>query len=151
MSDLWKEVTTWLSEATKSAIKETEDLARRGRVRMEVLGINTALSDRFVALGGVVYEIIKKGERGSIKSNAKVKKLVAEITRLEAQLRAKKQKTGKKESKTASKKNSTAKKTTTGAAKKTQGAKKSATKASGKKPSSTKKTTAKTKAKPKKK
>jgi len=131
MSDLWKEVTTWLSEATRSAIKETEDIARRGRVKMELLGINTALSDKFAALGGVVYEIIKKPGRGSIKANARVKKLVAEIARLEAQLRAKK--------------------TTTGAAKKTQGAKKSATKASGKKPSSRKKTTARTKAKPKKK
>ncbi len=131
MSDLWKEVTTWLSEATRSAIKETEDLARRGRVKMELLGINTALSDKFAALGGVVYEIIKKPGRGSIKANAKVKKLVAEIARLEAQLRTKK--------------------TTTGTAKRTQGAKKSATKASGKKPSSTKKTTARTKAKPKKK
>ncbi|MCK4335039.1 hypothetical protein KAX06_09710 [candidate division WOR-3 bacterium] len=131
MSDLWKEVTTWLSEATRSAIKETEDLARRGRVKMELLGINTALSDKFAALGGVVYEIIKKPGRGSIKANAKVKKLVAEIAKLEAQLRTKK--------------------TTTGTAKRTQGAKKSATKASGKKPSSTKKTTARTKAKPKKK
>jgi len=131
MSDLWKEVTTWLSEATRSAIKETEDLARRGRVKTELLGINTALSDKFAALGGVVYEIIKKPGRGSIKANARVKKLVAEIARLEAQLRTKK--------------------TTTGAAKKTQEAKKSATKASGKKPSSTKKTTARTKAKPKKK
>jgi len=131
MSDLWKEVTTWLSETTRSAIKETEDLARRGRVKTELLGINTALSDKFAALGGVVYEIIKKPERGSIKANAKVKKLVAEIARLEAQLRAKK--------------------TTTEAAKKTQGTKKSATKASGKKPSSRKKTTARTKAKPKKK
>jgi predicted sulfurtransferase len=131
MTDLWKEVTTWLSETTKSAIKETEDLALRGRVKMELLGINTALSDKFAALGGVVYEIIKKPGRSSIKANAKVKKLVAEIARLEAQLRAKK--------------------TTTGAAKKTRAAKKSATKASGKKPSSRKKTTAKTKAKPKKK
>ena len=131
MSDLWKEVTTWLSEATRSAIKETEDLARRGRVKTELLGINTALSDKFAALGGVVYEIIKRPGRGSIKANAKVKKLVAEIAKLEAQLRAKK--------------------TTTGATKKTQGAKKPATKASGKKPSSRKKTTAKTKAKPKKK
>lgn len=129
MSDLWKEVTTWLSEATKSAIKETEDLARRGRVRMEVLGINTALSDRFVALGGVVYEIVKKGERRSIKANAKVKKLVAEIAELEAQLKAHKKEAGEKESKQASKK---------------PGAKKSTTM---KKSSSTRKTTVRTKAK----
>jgi len=131
MSNLWKEVTNWLSETTKSAIKETEDLARRGRVKMEILGINTALSDKFAALGGVVYEIIKKGGRSSIKANAKVKKLVAEIARLEAQLRVKKQGTGKKKPKTASKK--------------------STKKASGKRSSSAKNTGGKTKAKPKKK
>lgn len=131
MSNLWKEVTNWLSETTKSAIKETEDLARRGRVKMEILGINTALSDKFAALGGVVYEIIKKGGRSSIKANAKVKKLLAEIARLEAQLRAKKQGTGKKKPKTASKK--------------------STKKASGKRSSSAKNTGGKTKAKPKKK
>lgn len=131
MSDLWKEVTNWLSETTKSAIKETEDLARRGRVKMEILGINTALSDKFAALGGVVYEIIKKGGRSSIKANAKVKKLLAEIARLEARLRAKKQGTGKKKPKTASKK--------------------STKKASGKRSSSAKNTGGKTKAKPKKK
>lgn len=129
MSDLWKEVTTWLSEATRSAIKETEDLARRGRVKMELLGINTALSDKFAALGGVVYEIIKKGERGSIKANAKVKKLVAEIAKLETQLQVHKKEAGEKEPKQASKK---------------PGAKKSTTK---KKSSSTRKTTVRTKAK----
>ena len=127
MSDLWKEVTTWLSEATRSAIKETEDLARRGRVKMELLGINTALSDKFAALGGVVYEIIKKPGRGSIKANAKVKKLVAEIARLEAQLRASKQ---KKETPKASRKSSTRKTT----AKKTP-SKRATKKASGKKSS----------------
>lgn len=127
MSDLWKEVTNWLSETTKSAIKETEDLARRGRVKMEILGINTALSDKFVALGGVVYEIIKKGGRSSIKANAKVKKLVAEIARLEAQLRASKQ---KKETPKASRKSSTRKTT----AKQTP-SKRATKKASGKKSS----------------
>ena len=86
MTDLWKEVTTWLSEATKSAIKETEDLARRGRIRIEILGINTTLNDKFTALGGVVYEIIKKGGRSFIKNNTKVKKLVVEIAELEARL-----------------------------------------------------------------
>lgn len=127
MSDLWKEVTNWLSETTKSAIKETEDLARRGRVKMEILGINTALSDKFAALGGVVYEIIKKGGRSSIKANTKVKKLVAEIARLEAQLRASKQ---KKETPKASRKSSTRKTT----AKKTP-SKRATKKASGKKSS----------------
>jgi len=86
MSDLWREVTTWLAEATRSAIKETEELARRGRFKVEMLGINTALQDRFAALGGTVYEILKRGGRASIKTNPKVKKLVEEIEALEARL-----------------------------------------------------------------
>jgi hypothetical protein len=109
MTDLWKEVTTWLSETTKSAIKETEDLARLGRVRMEVLGINTALNDKFTALGGVVYEMIKKGGQSSIKNDPKVKKLAAEIAELEARL----SKTKKTEEPIGTKKPGTTKRPTT--------------------------------------
>lgn len=109
MTDLWKEVTTWLSETTKSAIKETEDLARRGRIKTEILGINTALNDKFTALGGVVYEIIKKGRQSSIKTSPKVKKLAAEIAELEARLA----RTKKTEQPVKTKKSGTTKKPTT--------------------------------------
>lgn len=95
MSALWKEVTSWLSEATKSAVKETEDLAKKGRIKLEILGINTALNDKFAALGGVVYELAKNEKSGPIKNNPQVKKLVAEIASLETKLRSHKP-TGKK-------------------------------------------------------
>jgi hypothetical protein len=143
MTDLWKEVTTWLSEATKSAIKETEDLARRGRIKMEILGINTALNDKFTALGGVVYEIIRKGGRSSIKNNTKVKKLAIEIAELEARLartkkmeepvRKKKSDTTKKltaKSQSIRKKPSARSKKTTASAKKRSTTKKKSTPAS---------------------
>lgn len=87
MSDLWKDVKTWLTDSTRSALKETEELARRGRIKMELLGINTALNDKFVELGGVVYELIRKSSRTSIKTDVKVKRLVAEIKELEQKLR----------------------------------------------------------------
>ncbi len=113
MSVLWKDVRNWLADATKSAIKETEDLARRGRIKMEILGINTALNDKFLALGGVVYELLKKGERTSIKNDEKVKKLVAEIAKLETQLGAmKKERPEKKTKSTTTKKTSSAKPST---------------------------------------
>ncbi len=96
MSNLWNEVTSWLSDATKSALKETEDLALRGKFRIELLGLNTALHDKFAALGGIVYDLIKQGKTANIKNDAKVKKLVEEIADLELNLRKKQSSTSSK-------------------------------------------------------
>lgn len=109
MSVLWKEVTSWLSEATKSAIKETEDLAKIGRLKLEILGINTALNDKFAALGGVIYELAKKGKLNETDSNTQIKKLIDEIASLETELRSHK---GSKGKKTVSKKAAVKKKPT---------------------------------------
>ena len=88
MPELWKEVASWLAEATRSAIKETEDFARRGRFKFDVLGINTALQDKFAALGGVIYSMASKKETlSAIFKDPHVKKLLSEIAELEATLR----------------------------------------------------------------
>lgn len=127
MSNLWKEVTSWLSDATRSAIKETEGLARKGHLKLEILGINTALHDKFAALGGIVYELMKNKKDSAIGSDTQVTKLALEIAGLETQLRAKKSK-GKKVS--ASQKQTVSKKQT---------GKKQATRPSSKKATTTKK------------
>ncbi len=88
MPDLWKEVASWLAEATRSAIKETEDFARRGRLKFDVLGINTALQDKFAALGGVIYSMASGKENPSaIFKDPRVKKLLVEISELEGSLK----------------------------------------------------------------
>ncbi len=88
MPDLWKEVASWLAEATRSAIKETEDIARRGRLKVDVLGINTALQDKFAALGGILYSIAKEKRNSStIFREPRVRKLLEEIAELEISLK----------------------------------------------------------------
>jgi hypothetical protein len=88
MPDLWKEVTAWLAEATRSAIKETEDLARRGKMKFDVLGINTLLQEKFAALGGVIYSMVNKGiNPPAIFKDSHVKRIITEIMELEITLK----------------------------------------------------------------
>lgn len=88
MTDLWKEVASWLAEATRSAIKETEDLARRGRLKVDVLGINTALQDKFATLGGIIYSMAgKKQHSSAIFKDPRIRKLLEEIAELETSLK----------------------------------------------------------------
>jgi hypothetical protein len=86
MANLWNEVTTWLSEATRSAVKETEELARRGKIKFDMLKVSRELKDKFSELGGVVYELLQKDSRTSIKADSKVKTVALEIKNLEGEL-----------------------------------------------------------------
>jgi hypothetical protein len=93
MSDLWKEVTSWLAEATRSALRETEDLARRGKRSFDVLGMNTVLGEKFTALGGVIYALLVKKETPSnIFKDQRVKKIIGEIRDIETSLKEAKKK-----------------------------------------------------------
>ncbi|NLI97697.1 hypothetical protein GX441_03440 [bacterium] len=93
MSDLWKEVTSWLAEATRSAIKETEDLALRGKHRFDVLGMNTVLGEKFTVLGGIIYAmLVKKEAPSNIFKDPRVKKILGEIREIETSLKEAKKK-----------------------------------------------------------
>jgi hypothetical protein len=86
MANLWNEVTIWLSEATRSAVKETEELARRGKIKFDMLKVSRELKDKFSELGGVVYELLQKDSKTTIKANPKVKTLALQIKNLEGEL-----------------------------------------------------------------
>ncbi len=37
---IWDDVRVWLTDATKTALKEAEDLTRRGRLKMELMRVS---------------------------------------------------------------------------------------------------------------
>ncbi|MBN2378352.1 hypothetical protein JXM67_00920 [candidate division WOR-3 bacterium] len=101
--NLWQEVTTWLTDATRTAVKETEELARKGRIKLDMLNVNKKIQETFSELGGVVYALIQAESR-SIKTDTKVKELTERIKELEAKLdELKKEEESMKETKEAEK------------------------------------------------
>ncbi len=90
MALLWNDVKNWLTDATKTAIREAEDLTRKGKLKIAMLNLNRALEKTFAELGGLTYHILEAKKRQDIYKNAEIKLLVKRIERLEGQLRAKK-------------------------------------------------------------
>lgn len=85
---LWDDVKKWLSDATKTAVKEAEDLTRKGKLKMEILSLNHKIEKSFAELGGFVYE--KYGKKREVPFDSKIKDKFRKIKRLESQLRKKK-------------------------------------------------------------
>lgn len=98
MSMLWNDVKNWLTDATKTAIKEAEDLSRRGKLKIEMFTLNRKLEKAFAELGGVVYHVLIARRPGRLKQSGKagqelsgrpeVRLLVQRIRKLESRLRA---------------------------------------------------------------
>ncbi|MFO7914487.1 MAG: hypothetical protein R6U43_02205 [Candidatus Krumholzibacteriales bacterium] len=93
MDTLWDRVRKNLIEWYEVASDKTEEVARVGRRKIEMTGINRSIEKRMVELGGRVYDLISvEGHRGNkTADDEKVRKLVKEIGRLEEELEIKEQ------------------------------------------------------------
>lgn len=91
MESLWDRVRKNLMEWYEVASDKTEEVARVGRRKIEMTGINRSIEKRMVELGGRVYDLIRvEGHRGNMTADdEKVQKLVREISRLEKELELK--------------------------------------------------------------
>ncbi|MEO0102124.1 MAG: hypothetical protein ABIK81_00270 [candidate division WOR-3 bacterium] len=87
MASLWDKVKSWLEDTTEQALKEAEDLTKRGRVKMQILSLNRSIKEHFTELGGLIYQLLTNQER--IEENLKVKEIVEEIKQLEEALKKK--------------------------------------------------------------
>ncbi|MFO7639176.1 MAG: hypothetical protein R6X14_07800 [bacterium] len=81
---LWADVRDWLSDATRTAIREAEDLTRRGKLKLEIMNLSSKLERRFAELGGRVYEQAK-AEPGAPVPLEPYRRLIADIAKLEAE------------------------------------------------------------------
>jgi gas vesicle protein len=91
MDDLWSKVKKNLVEWYETAYDKTDELARIGKKKVEITGLNRSIEKHFTEMGGRVYDLIaEKGHRGNRTADDEVvKRLVAEIKGLEEQLRQK--------------------------------------------------------------
>jgi|UniRef100_A0A7V6CMK5 hypothetical protein len=87
MASLWEKVKSWLEDTTKQVLKETEDLSKKGRLKMQISSLNREIDKKFSYLGGLVYQMISEGSL--VIEDEKIKEVVKEIERLEKELKEK--------------------------------------------------------------
>jgi hypothetical protein len=86
---IWDDVRVWLTDATRTAMKEAEDLTRRGRLKMEMLRLNHDVERARAALGGRVHEHFAAHPDVPFAVTDDVSKLVRQVSRFQAELAAK--------------------------------------------------------------
>jgi len=105
MDDLWTRVKKNLVEWYETAYDKTDELARIGKKKVEITGINRSIEKHFTELGGRLYDLVaEQGHRGNKTADDDVvQRLVAEIRELEQRLQQKEEEietireTGRKE------------------------------------------------------
>lgn len=80
---LWDDVRSWLTDATRTAIREAEDLSRRGRLKMEIIGLSRKIERQFCRLGGMVFEQRSAEPDQPLELDADMKRVVRDVRRLQ--------------------------------------------------------------------
>jgi hypothetical protein len=92
MDTLWDKVKKNLVDWYGTAYEKTDELARIGKKKIEVAGVNRAIEKHLSELGGKVYDLIEvQGKGGVIAKDSDVARLIEEIGGLEEQLKEKEQ------------------------------------------------------------
>ncbi|MBN1164537.1 MAG: hypothetical protein JXB45_08160 [Candidatus Krumholzibacteriota bacterium] len=91
MDTLWDKVKKNVIDWYGTAYDKTDELAKIGKKKIEMAGLNRATEKHLSALGGRIYDLITaQNHRGNkTVDDEEVKKLVSEIRDLEEQLRLK--------------------------------------------------------------
>jgi hypothetical protein len=85
----WKDVQKWLSDTTNTAVKETKEIARKGKVQYDILTLRHQTTTALTELGSIAYELIQKGSAETLAADEKFKAVVERIRELELELRRK--------------------------------------------------------------
>lgn len=91
MDDLWSKVKKNLVEWYETAYDKTDELARIGKKKVEITGLNRSIEKHFTEMGGRVYDlIVEQGHRGNkTADDVVVHRIVDEVRELEKQLQEK--------------------------------------------------------------
>jgi hypothetical protein len=87
----WKDVQKWISDTTNVAVRESRELARKGKIQYDIIGLKHHLTDTVTELGGLVYQLLEKDKSCVIAEDAKVIELTGNIHQLELELKRKEQ------------------------------------------------------------
>ena len=83
---LWDDVRVWMTDATKTALREAEDLTRRGRLKMELVRLSRELEKKMADLGVKVYGRYSKTPDVPIAVDEELRALMRDIARIQAEV-----------------------------------------------------------------
>ena len=86
INSLWDDVRSWLTDATHAAIREAEDLSRRGRLKLDILNISRKVEKQMAKLGGMVYGRASADPDFPSTLGDDARSVLQEIARLETEL-----------------------------------------------------------------
>lgn len=90
MDTLWEKVKKNLVDWYGTAYEKTDELARVGKKKIEITGVNRAIERHLSELGGRIYDlIVEQGKSGVIAKDTQVQELIEEVKRLEQELEEK--------------------------------------------------------------
>ena len=81
---LWDDVRVWMTDATKTALREAEDLTRRGRLKMELVRLSRELEKKMADLGVKVYGRYSKTPEVPIAVDEELRALMRDIAKIQA-------------------------------------------------------------------
>ncbi len=81
---LWDDVRLWLTDATKTALKEAEDLTRRGRLKMDLVRLSRELEKKMADLGVRVYGRYSRTPDAPITVDDELRGLMRDIAKIQA-------------------------------------------------------------------
>jgi len=85
----WNDVKKWVSDTTNTAVNESKELARKGKIQVDIMSVRHQTTLALTELGSTVYELIRKEKKAEVAVNDKVKELVEKIHILELELKRK--------------------------------------------------------------
>lgn len=91
MDTLWNRVKKNLVDWYDTAYDKTDELARIGKKKIEMTGLNRAIEKHLSELGGRIYDlVVEQGHRGNrTADDEQVQRIVSDVRELERQLQEK--------------------------------------------------------------
>jgi len=83
---IWDDVRLWMTDATKTALREAEDLTRRGRLKMDLVRLGRELEKKMADLGVKVYGRYSKTPDAPIAVDDELRTLMRDIAKIQAEV-----------------------------------------------------------------
>ena len=81
---IWDDVRLWMTDATKTALREAEDLTRRGRLKMDLVRLGRELEKKMADLGVKVYGRYSKAPDAPIAVDDELRTLMRDIAKIQS-------------------------------------------------------------------